>query len=152
MRLHIVAVGRARDGAIAELYRDYVRRLGWPVALHEVELRALPAPGERAGREAALLRARVPAGATIVALDPRGEALSSEAFARRIGRWRDEATADLAFVIGGADGLTDEIRRAAALVLSLGSMTWPHLLARVMLAEQLFRAQSILSGHPYHRG
>ncbi len=151
MRLAIVAVGRAREGAIVDLYRDYVRRLTWPVALHEVELRAPPAEGQRAAREGALLQARIPARATIVALDPRGMALSSEAFAQRLGRWRDDGIADLAFVIGGADGLTDEIRRSAALVLSFGAMIWPHLLARVMLAEQLFRAQSILAGHPYHR-
>ena len=86
-----------------------------------------------------------------IALDPRGATLSSEDLAARLGRLRDEGSA-VAFAIGGADGLDKSVLRAARLSLSLGAMTWPHMLARVMLAEQIFRAQSILSGHPYHRG
>jgi 23S rRNA (pseudouridine1915-N3)-methyltransferase len=98
-----------------------------------------------------LLADAVPKGATIIVLDQRGKTLSSEDFATRLGRWQDEGVGDLAFIIGGADGLDPAWRQRAALVLSLGAMTWPHVLARVMLAEQLYRAQSILAGHPYHR-
>jgi 23S rRNA (pseudouridine1915-N3)-methyltransferase len=88
----------------------------------------------------------------VVALDERGAALSSAAFAERLGTWRDGGIPDLAFLIGGADGLADTVRQRAGLVLSLGLMTWPHLLARGLLLEQIYRAQQILAGHPYHRG
>ncbi|BBK33700.1 23S rRNA (pseudouridine1915-N3)-methyltransferase [Stella humosa] len=150
MRIHVIAVGRARGGPTATLFTDYAGRLPWPVTLHEVEAKAA-APAERTQREEALMAARIPARATIVALDPRGRVLSSEDLAQRIGRWRDEGTGDLAFLIGGADGLGDGLRARAHLLLSFGPMIWPHLLARAMLAEQLFRAHTILTGHPYHR-
>src|SRR5690606_18149242 len=97
-----------------------------------------------------LLLKAAPPGALIVALDERGRALDSAGFAAQLARWRD-AGRDLAFLIGGADGLDDEVRAKAGFLLSLGPMTWPHQLARVLLAEQLWRAYSILSGHPYHR-
>ncbi|MBB6254707.1 rRNA large subunit m3Psi methyltransferase RlmH [Nitrospirillum iridis] len=86
-----------------------------------------------------------------MALDERGKALPSEAFARQVGAWRDGGVADLAFVIGGADGLAEEVRRRASLLIAFGPMTWPHMMVRGMLAEQLYRAQQILAGHPYHR-
>lgn len=151
MRLTIAAVGRVRDGPLQALYRDYAQRLTWPLALKEVEERRKLAAIQRIEAESRLLGAAVPDGATVVVLDQRGKSLSSEDFAARLGRWRDDGTADLAFVIGGADGLDPAWLRRAALVLSLGAMTWPHMLARVMLVEQLYRAQSILAGHPYHR-
>lgn len=150
MRIHVIAVGRARGGPTAALFTDYAGRLPWPVALHEVEAKAA-APAGRSQREAVLLARHIPARATLVALDPRGRMLSSEALAERIGRWRDDGAADLAFLIGGADGLDETLRARADLLLSFGPMIWPHLLARAMLAEQLFRAHTILSGHPYHR-
>ena len=109
------------------------------------------APPELKTREATLLLNAVPKGAAIVALDRRGTALSSEAFAQRLATWRD-AGADLAFLIGGAEGLAESVLERAQLVLSFGAMTWPHLLARAMLLEQIYRAQQILAGHPYHRG
>ncbi|MBY0429841.1 MAG: 23S rRNA (pseudouridine(1915)-N(3))-methyltransferase RlmH, partial [Rhodospirillales bacterium] len=92
-----------------------------------------------------------PPGATLVVLDERGCQFSSPVFARKLGEWRDSGIAELAFVIGGADGHGEAVRKRADLLLSLGTMTWPHMLARAMLAEQLFRAHAILSGHPYHR-
>lgn len=151
MRMTIAAVGRLRDGPMLALYRDYAERLPWKVALKEVEeKRKLPA-AERMASESRLLADAIPDKSVVVALDPRGKALASEDFARQLGRWQDEGTGDLAFVIGGADGLDPAWRRRARLVVSFGPMTWPHLLVRVMLAEQLFRAHSILSGHPYHR-
>ena len=152
MRLHIVAVGQLKAGPHAALARHYAERLAWPLVLREVEeKRPLPA-AELKEREAALLLAAVPAGAVIVALDERGKPLASAAFAQKIAQWRDGGTSDLAFLIGGADGLADGVRQKAQLVLSLGAMTWPHLLVRGMLLEQLYRAQQILAGHPYHRG
>ena len=158
MRLTLLAVGRAKDGALRELYEDFAGRLQprggplGPLTLKEVEERRPLAPAELRRREAELLRAAIPAGARVIALDARGKALSSEDFAARLGRWRDEGVAETAFLIGGAEGLDGALRDGADLVLSLGAMTWPHLLVRVLLAEQLYRAQTILTGHPYHRG
>jgi len=152
MRITIACVGRARAGPALALYQDYAGRLPWPVALREVEERKPRPVAERIAREAELLRQAVPARARLVALDETGKLLSSVDFAKRLGRWSDDGIADLAFLIGGADGLDPALRSAADLVLSLGPMTWPHLLVRGMLAEQLYRAASILAGHPYHRG
>jgi 23S rRNA (pseudouridine1915-N3)-methyltransferase len=154
MRLTIAAVGQLRGGPLAEAFADYAGRLKsgrWTLDMVEVEERRRLSGPELVAREGELLLAAIPRGAVLVAMDPRGVALSSEDLAARLGRLRDEG-ASVAFAIGGADGLAPEVLRAARLTLSLGAMTWPHMLARVMLAEQLFRAQSILSGHPYHRG
>jgi 23S rRNA (pseudouridine1915-N3)-methyltransferase len=151
MRLHIVAVGRSKAGPQAALARHYTERLAWPLAIREVEeKRPLPA-AELKEREGALLLSAAPSGAVLVALDEHGKTLTSPAFAQKLAAWRDGGTADLAFLIGGADGLAEGVRQKAQLVLSLGAMTWPHLLVRGMLLEQLYRAQQILAGHPYHR-
>jgi 23S rRNA (pseudouridine1915-N3)-methyltransferase len=152
MRLHIAAVGRLKAGPHEALARHYAARLTPAPAIREVEEKRPLPPAEMKEREGALLLAAVPQGAIIVALDARGKALASEAFAARLAKWRDRGVGDLAFLIGGAEGLSDAVRQKAELVLSLGPMTWPHLLARGMLLEQLYRAQQILAGHPYHRG
>ncbi|HEX7967108.1 MAG TPA: 23S rRNA (pseudouridine(1915)-N(3))-methyltransferase RlmH [Stellaceae bacterium] len=151
MRLHIIAVGRLKPGPHEALARHYAERLGWPLTVREVEEKRPLSPPELKGREGALLLAALPQGATVVALDERGKSLTSAGFAERLAAWRDGGVADLAFLIGGADGLADPVRRKAQLVLSLGAMTWPHLMVRGMLLEQLYRAQQILAGHPYHR-
>ena len=156
MRIVIVAVGRARSGPLRDLYEDYASRIAATRVLGRLELREVeerrPLPAaELKPREGELLRAQLPKGATVVALDARGQNLASEAFASRLAKWRDAAVADIAFAIGGADGLDESVRQQADLVLSLGAMTWPHLLVRVMLAEQLYRAATILQGHPYPR-
>jgi 23S rRNA (pseudouridine1915-N3)-methyltransferase len=151
MRITIAAVGRLRDATLRAPYDDYAGRLAWPVALKEVEEKRKLSGPERMASESRLLAEALPDKAVVVALDPRGKTLTSEEFAAQLGRFQDDGVADLGFVIGGADGLAPEWRRNARLVLSLGAMTWPHMLVRVMLAEQLFRAQSILNGHPYHR-
>lgn len=151
MRFFLCAVGRLRTGPEKALFDHYRKRLTFPLEVIEVEeKRALPAD-RLAAREAELLLARIPADAVVVALDESGRALDSEAFAARIGDWRDAGVVRLAFLIGGAGGLDESARRRADLTLSLGPMTWPHLLVRGLLAEQLYRAQCILSGHPYHR-
>lgn len=103
------------------------------------------------GAEAALLRRVLPQGAVMCALDERGTVETSPGFARRIAGWRDAGRSDLAFVIGGADGIDPDLRSEADHLLSFGAMVWPHMMVRVMLAEQLYRAASILSGGPYHR-
>jgi 23S rRNA (pseudouridine1915-N3)-methyltransferase len=152
MRLHIIAVGRLKPGPHEALARHYAERLTSPPTIREVEEKRPLPPAELREREGALLLAAVAKGAILVALDARGKTLASEAFAERLARWRDDGAGDLAFVIGGAEGLAETVRRQAQLVLSLGAMTWPHLLVRGMLMEQLYRAQQILAGHPYHRG
>jgi 23S rRNA (pseudouridine1915-N3)-methyltransferase len=114
------------------------------------EKRRLP-PTELKEREARLILDAAPSGARLVALDERGDTWSSRAFADRLAAWRDGGTAALAFAIGGAEGLGSAVIARADAVMSLGPMTWPHLLARSMLLEQLYRAQQILAGHPYHR-
>jgi 23S rRNA (pseudouridine1915-N3)-methyltransferase len=151
MRLSIIAVGRAGSDPSRNLFDHYAARQRWPMALHEVVARKNAAPARLMEEEARLLLDAVPKGAVIVALDARGQTLSSEAFAKAIAAWRDDGAKDLAFLIGGAGGLAGRVRKAARLTLSLGPMTWPHLLVRVFLAEQLYRSQMILAGHPYHR-
>ena len=133
-------------------YAARLARVGRPLSLgpldvHEVEDRRGGGPAA----EAALLARAVPDGAVVVALDERGLALSSPDLAGRLAGWRDEGRRDAAFVIGGADGLDPILRDSADLALSLGPMVWPHMLVRAMLAEQLYRATSILAGAPYHR-
>jgi 23S rRNA (pseudouridine1915-N3)-methyltransferase len=152
MRVHLIAVGKLKSGPHEALARHYAERLACPLILRDVDgKRPLP-PAELKEREAALLLAALPKGATSVALDEHGKTLASDAFAARLARWRNAGIADLAFLIGGAEGLAETVRQQADLVLSLGPMTWPHLLVRGMLLEQLYRAQQILAGHPYHRG
>jgi 23S rRNA (pseudouridine1915-N3)-methyltransferase len=155
MRMTLIAVGRAKPGPVRDLYDRYAERLGrgplGGLTLREVEERRPLSPEELKRREAELLLGALPKGARLIALDERGKALTSSDFAALLGRWRDAGVADLAFVIGGAGGLDASVRQAAAFTLALGPMTWPHLLTRALLAEQLYRAQSILSGHPYHR-
>jgi 23S rRNA (pseudouridine1915-N3)-methyltransferase len=147
----IAAVGRIKAGPLADLQSEYVKRLGGSIAIKEVEeRRALPAE-QRKAREGELLLAALPEGAFVVALDERGKTLASTAFAERMQHWQADGVKTLAFVIGGADGLARAVVDRAGLTLSLGAMTWPHLLARILLLEQLYRAQQILNGHPYHR-
>ena len=151
MRLAIVAVGRLRPGPERTLYEHYAKRIRWPLTVHEVDERR-PLPAKRLiAREGELLRAACPRGAKIIALDATGKAMTSEALAKRLGAWRDEAVADVALLIGGADGLDRALVASADLVVSFGAVTWPHLLMRALVAEQIYRAQQILAGHPYHR-
>jgi 23S rRNA (pseudouridine1915-N3)-methyltransferase len=155
MRLHICAVGRLRAGPERALIDDYLQRfdrtgralgLG-PVSIHEVEDKK----GGGMAAEAALLERALPQGAYIMALDERGRQMASPEFAAHLAGLRDGGRQDVALVIGGADGLSPEFRRRADAALSFGAMVWPHMLVRVMLAEQLYRAASILAGAPYHR-
>ncbi len=155
MRVHICAVGRLRAGPERELLDDYLRRfertgralgLG-PASVTEVEDKK----GGGKKSEPTLLEKSIPKNALICVLDERGEVISSTDFARQLARWRDDGQQDVAFVFGGADGIDPGMRARANASLSFGKMVWPHMLARVMLAEQLYRAATILAGGPYHR-
>ena len=148
-------MGRLRAGPERDLIADYVQRFdrtGRPLGLgpfseHEVEDKK----NAGMGAEAELLARAVPAGAVLVTLDERGKLISSPEFAAQLARWRDAGRQDVAFVIGGADGIDPALRAKADFSISFGQMVWPHMLVRVMLAEQLYRAANILSGGPYHR-
>ena len=144
MRVRLVAVGRRVPEWAAAAYREYTTRL--PADLR-VELIEIPT-GKR--DEGARILAQVPAGAHVVALDERGQAWDTRGFASELARWRD-AGAPVVLIIGGPDGLTDECRARAAQTWSLSPLTLPHMLVRVVLAEQLYRASTLLAGHPYHR-
>ncbi len=155
MRLHLCAVGRLRAGPERDLVDDYLQRLErtgrplglGPVSEHEVEDKR----GGGMAAEGVLLARAVPEGAALCVLDERGKTLSSPEFAAVLAQWRDAGRQDAAIVIGGADGVDPALRARADLVISLGRMVWPHMLVRVMLAEQLYRAATILAGSPYHR-
>ncbi|WP_199555712.1 23S rRNA (pseudouridine(1915)-N(3))-methyltransferase RlmH [Sandaracinobacteroides hominis] len=137
MKFSIIAYGKAGRGPEAELVARYLKRIPWGATVSELsEGSAIPP---------------APAGSRTVALDERGAAVSSAALAAKLGQWRDEGVRDVRFLLGPADGHTAETRAAADLVLAFGPATWPHMLARAMLAEQLYRAWSIITGHPYHR-
>jgi 23S rRNA (pseudouridine1915-N3)-methyltransferase len=136
--LHIVARGKAGRSPEAELVERYLKRLSWPSKLTE-----LPESGGRPPPPADSM--------VTILLDEKGEQLSSMELARKLERWRDDGRREARFLIGGADGFGDEGRASADLLLGFGKATWPHLLARSMLAEQLWRATSILANHPYHR-
>jgi len=147
----IVAIGKQRRGPLGELQALYAGRLNPPPAIVELEEKRKLPPVQLQAREAELILAAVPAGARLVALDEKGAGWSSREFAERLATWRDQGIATLAFAIGGADGLGSAVIERADSVVSLGAMTWPHLLVRGLLLEQLYRAQQILAGHPYHR-
>jgi 23S rRNA (pseudouridine1915-N3)-methyltransferase len=137
MLLHIIARGKIGRSPEAELVERYLKRVSWPTKLTELSERAPLPPAQSA--------------AINVLLDEKGKALSSMELAGKLEQWRDRGTREARFVIGAADGHSDEKRGRADLLLSFGPATWPHLLVRAMLAEQLFRATSILANHPYHR-
>ncbi len=138
MLLHVIARGKIGRSPEADLIARYAKRITWPLKLTE-----LPDVG-------GTIPAPQPQVRTVL-LDERGRQMSSEEFAALLGKWRDEGVRETRFLIGAADGHGDAARDSADLLLAFGAMTWPHLMARAMLAEQLWRATSILAGHPYHR-
>ncbi len=153
MRITIAAMGRMRAGPERDHFAHYTGRIkDWPLDIREIDLRRPPQDIDRRRAEEAdaLLRA-IPKNALIVALDESGRQLGSVGLANQMGVWRNHGETDIAFILGGADGLDHSVREKARLNLSMGPYTWPHMLARVMLAEQIYRAQQILNNHPYHR-
>jgi len=151
MNIVILAVGRMKKGPEKNLWDFYARRLRWSLILKEVEVKNSFGAEQIKRKEADLLLSKVPKGAFLITMDQKGLALSSVDFANNILDWQDGGINDLAIAIGGSEGLDNVILDKANLSISMGSMTWPHMLARVMLLEQVYRAQCILNGHPYHK-
>lgn len=151
MRILLLAVGRDRRGSTAELVETYLRRCPWRIELVEIPQRSQGDKARRLREEADKIRQALSENAAIVVLDERGDDVSSRELAENIERFRQDGRSPLVFIIGGADGLDRSIVEAADLRLAFGRAVWPHRLVRVMLAEQLYRASTILTGHPYHR-
>jgi len=159
LKLLLVAVGRLKAGPERELVARYAERCvasGRNIGFSSFEMREIDEsrarrPEDRKAEEARAIESLLPAQAKIICLDERGRALSSEDFARKLGDWRDSGAGCCALVIGGPDGLDPSSREKADLALAFGAMTWPHQIVRALAAEQIFRAMTILSGHPYHR-
>ena len=149
MDIVVAAVGRMKTGPSRTLWDDYAKRITWPLTLREVEEKRPLAGPELKAREGELLRKAVPDRAAIICLDAGGKSLDSRTFAKKLDEWQEGGT--IAFLIGGADGLDGTLLKAASYTLSLSAMTWPHMMARTMLIEQIYRAQCILTNHPYHR-
>jgi 23S rRNA (pseudouridine1915-N3)-methyltransferase len=159
MRLIVIAVGRMKQGPereLAERYRKRFDEIGRKLGFRGLDIREIPesrardAPA-RIAEEAAAISALVPQNSVLVTLDERGDNIDSAGLARHLGRFRDRSVANTVLIIGGADGLSPDLRAKQKLGLAFGTATWPHQLVRVMLLEQLYRAATILSGHPYHR-
>lgn len=150
MKILIAAIGKAKASPELALYQHYIKRLPWKVELREIDVKIADA-GKRQAQEGEKLLSAVGDASRVVALDEAGRSLTSREIAAQLERWRQGGDSSVAFVIGGSDGLAAPVRERADLVLSLGKPTWPHLLVRAMLAEQLYRAWSLISGHPYHR-
>jgi 23S rRNA (pseudouridine1915-N3)-methyltransferase len=159
MRLVIIAIGRLKRGPereLAERYRERFDGIGRKFGFRGLEIHEIPESRARdattrIAEEAAAISAAIPEKSVLVALDERGDNIDSTVFARHLGRWRDQSVANTIFMIGGADGLSPDLRRKAELRIAFGSATWPHQLVRIMLLEQTYRAATILAGHPYHR-
>jgi 23S rRNA (pseudouridine1915-N3)-methyltransferase len=141
--IEFITVGKLKNDPLLDVFDDYKKRLTWKFTLHELE-------GKSQADQLARISEKLNPNAALIVMDERGKSLASRDFAAKMDQWQT-AFQVIQFVIGGADGLSDEIRKKATMLLSLGSQTWPHMLARVMLMEQVYRAQQILSGHPYHR-
>ena len=151
MNLTIAAVGRIKKGPERSLWDIYAKRLRWPLSLIEVEAKNVIGIEQIKKKEADLLLAKVPKTSVIVALDQNGLVASSAEFAKKIGEWQNNGINNLVLVVGGSDGLDSTVLDKAQMIMSMGQMTWPHKLVRVMLLEQLYRAQCILNNHPYHK-
>ena len=146
MKIKIIAVGKLKKSPQLDLCDEYIKRMNWKVSVQEID-----APkASTSAIEAPLILKQIPDSALVVAMDERGETLTSPAFAKKVEQWQRQ-TAELVFLIGGADGFADEVRKRANFLMSFGKQTWPHMLVRVMLLEQIYRAQQIIAGHPYHR-
>ena len=159
MRLVVIAIGRLKQGPERELAERYQKRfddIGRKLGFRGVEIVEIPESRARdattrIAEEAAAISAATPEKSVLVTLDERGENIDSAAFSRHLGRWRDQSVSSAIFVIGGADGLSPDLRRNGQLAMAFGAATWPHQMVRIMLLEQLYRAATMLAGHPYHR-
>lgn len=148
MKIRIIAVGKLKNSPLLDMCDEYVKRIGWKVSVKEID-----APkGSTSAQEAPLILKHLSEPSFVIALDERGETFTSPEFAKKVSKWQSAAPANtLTFLIGGADGFDNAVREKANFLMSFGKQTWPHMLVRVMLLEQIYRAQQILAGHPYHR-
>ncbi len=149
-RVEIIAVGKVRKGPWAELQEDYSTRLKWPLTIHEVESKITDQKKQQE-EEQKLILSRIDTKSFVIALDERGDGLRSLDFAQTLQKLGNNSEDRLTFLIGGANGFTEEIRNRADILMSFGQQTWPHIMVRVMLLEQIYRAQQIMANHPYHR-
>lgn len=148
MKIKIIAVGKLKNSPMRDLCDEYLKRMSWQVKIEEIDT---PKAATSAA-EAPLILKHIPETAFVVALDERGQSFSSPDFAAKLAGWREQAPAnEIYLLIGGADGFDKTVRDKAKFLLSFGKQTWPHMLVRVMLLEQIYRAQQITAGHPYHR-
>jgi 23S rRNA (pseudouridine1915-N3)-methyltransferase len=151
MKLTLLCVGALKASPEQDLLEQYRTRLSWPFDMREIICRKRGLPEQTKSWEGDLLLQAIEPDAVVIGLDERGTSLTSLEFAKTLETYRNEGLKSLTFVIGGADGLSDPVRKRCQKLVSFGRMTWPHLLVRGMLVEQLYRAQQILTGHPYHR-
>ena len=150
LKIDIIAVGRLKKGPLFELSEEYCKRIQWKLTLHEIQSQYKDSDNmqkDESRKTLALLKDN----AFVIVLDERGDGLKSLDFAETLDKLKNSGENHIQFILGGAEGVTDDIRDRANLLLSFGQQTWPHLLARIMLLEQIYRAQQILAGHPYHR-
>lgn len=149
-QVDLIVVGKLTKGPLYDLFRDYERRISWPLKVYEVESKfrdSVPMTKD----EHEKITSKIDNNAFVVILDERGNGLRSLDFAKTVQNLQNSGENHIQFVIGGAEGLSEEIRNKASMLLSFGQQTWPHMMARVMLMEQIYRAQQILAGHPYHK-
>lgn len=145
LRIQIIAAGKNRAGSLFDLWNDYIGRIKpWNISLVEIDAKST-------AEEHKKISSKINNNAYLFALDEKGKSLRSMEFAKKIGDLAENGREDIQFIIGGADGLSNELRQEADFLLSFGVQTWPHMMVRAMLAEQIYRAQQILIGHPYHR-
>ena len=148
--INLIAIGKLKKGPLFELKEEYLKRIRWPVKIHEIESKQTNPQIMNEEENEKLLEYITPQSFLIV-MDETGKTLRSKAFSKKLEQLEIEGTTTVDFIIGGADGLSTEIKKRANLMLSFGQQTWPHMLARIMLLEQIYRAQQIQAGHPYHR-
>ncbi len=147
VKIHIIAIGRMKSGPMLDIFNDYIKRNDWQIILHEMSTKF-----HSQSEEAAALIKKIPTQCKVIALDERGDTkTNSVQLSRKIQDWIDHGHHEIAFIIGGADGLDQTIRERSDYLLSFGRLTWPHMLVRVMLSEQIYRINSIIKNHPYHR-
>lgn len=149
-RIDVIAVGKLKKGPWFDLQEDYASRLKWPLTIHEIESKITDGKKQQE-EENKMILSRLDTRSFVIALDERGDGLRSLDFSQTLEKLRNNGEDRLTFLIGGAEGFTTEVRDRANVLLSFGQQTWPHMMVRVMLLEQVYRAQSIMAGHPYHR-
>ncbi len=151
MKVTIAAVGKMKNSPQQDLMQEFLKRIPWPVEIKEVEAKKGLSGEKLKTQEGELLLNLLPKSCKIIVLDEKGKDIGSEEFANKFTEFEQEGSSQVAFLIGGADGHSQQVREQADMLLSFGKMTWPHMMVRAMLAEQIYRAYSIKQGHPYHR-